>query len=110
MPTDVEAAKYHQGFTVGAVEFERDLLPRVRRFQFEDAPILADAGLGVITTEVVKALVGHRRIVLNGNSTAQSWGRSTAFESLSSKPTVPAGRKEPVFWKLPVRRCRSRSP
>src|SRR5271170_5416694 len=33
---------------------------------------------------------------------AQSWGRSTLCQSPSSNAIAPAGRKFPVFWKLPL--------
>src|SRR5580658_5492038 len=33
---------------------------------------------------------------------AQSWGKSTAVQSPSSNARLPAGRKFPVFWNVPV--------
>ena len=84
VPANVVAVEDDHGFPVDAVEFDRDSPARVRRGNIEDPAVPAHAGFRVVASQRIGAFAGQRRIVLEGSSIAQSWGRSTGFQSLSS--------------------------
>ena len=77
-------------------------LPASDAGKLENAAVPADAGGGIGPAQRIEALAGRAGSFWKGNSTAQSCGRSTAFQSLSSNSERPTGTKLPVLEKFPA--------